>query len=141
MTRCCRSGILLLVKFQNTVSTNLAARSRGAHHAQLHMQLSFYFQKITESLRKYFNLQFFKYLLFTSMNNRQKENWKLHFYKNFFPDSPKCVGKSVFDLVKGKTNFLKFLFIFKIKEGIPPWRRLQKCYLKMLFIKNTFYTK
>ena len=48
------------------------------------------------------------------------------------------MGKSVFDLVKGKTNFLKFLFIFKIKEGIPPWRRLQKCYLKKIrFTQNS----
>ena len=96
MTRFCRSGILLLVKFQNTVSTNLAARSRGAHHAQLHMQLSFYFQKITESLRKYFNLQFFKYLLFTSMNNRQKENWKLNFYKKTFFQTPQNAWAKVF---------------------------------------------
>ena len=113
-------------------------RALAAHI--MHMPSSFHFQKITESLRKYFILQFFKYLLFTSMNNRQKENWKLHFYKNFFPDSPKCMGKSVFDLVKGKTNFLKFLFIFKIKESIPPWRRLQKCYLKK-YVLHKIVTK
>ena len=46
------------------------------------------------------------------------------------------MGKSVFDLVKGKTNFLKFLFIFKIKEGIPPLAQTPK----MLF-KNVIYKK
>ena len=37
------------------------------------------------------------------------------------------MGKIVFDLDKGKPNFFSsFLALQKIKEDIPPWRRLYK---------------
>ena len=38
------------------------------------------------------------------------------------------MGKTVFDLVKGKIKFLSissFLAFKEIKASIPPWRRLQ----------------
>ena len=55
---------------------------------------------------------------FTSKNNLNK-NSKLNFFKSIFY-APK-IGKTVFDLVKGKKQFL-LLFIFsfsKIKEEFP----------------------